>query len=172
MRAALRPLGHDDGKLLPVLDEFQPVGSTATVAFSTAKDVEPTTKSHVNYAVCDSELERAIARELESDARVEAYVKNDHLFCEIPYRFNGRTLRYLPDFLVRLAGGRRLLIEGKGRETSKDHHKEAAAYRWVSALNADGRWGCWSHHVVRDPGEMPAILGAALSSAFAAKASF
>lgn len=193
MRAALRPVGHDDGNLLPVLDEFQPMGSTATVAFSTAKPVEPTTRSHVSHVVCDSELERAMTAELEADPRVQTYVKNDHLFCEIPYRFNGRTLRYLPDFLVRVGsgpggepgsagvahepeaaatvrprgaagaiGGRWLLMEGKGRETAKDHHKEAAAYRWVAAVNADGRWGRWSHHVVRSPAEVRVAIDAAV----------
>jgi hypothetical protein len=118
--AAIRPAEVGDGKLLPVLDQYQPQGSTETVAFSTAKPVEPTARSHVNYVVCDSELERQVAQELEADERVEAYVKNDHLFCEIPYRHEGRTLRYIPDFLVRLSGDRRLLIEGKGRERLKD----------------------------------------------------
>jgi type III restriction enzyme len=156
--AAIRPAADGDGKLLPVLDQFQPEGSTEPVAFSTAKPVEPTTRSHVNYVVCDSELERQIAHELEADERVEAYVKNDHLFCEIPYRHEGRTLRYIPDFLVRLPAGRHLLVEGKGRERLKDQAKQTAASRWVAAVNADGRWGVWSHVVVRHRSEVrPAI---------------
>jgi type III restriction enzyme len=163
LRDALRP-GEDDPLLLPVLDEFQPVGSTSTVAFSTAKLVEPTTRSHVNYVVCDSELERQVARELEADERVEAYVKNDHLFCEIPYRYGGRTLRYIPDFLVRLAGARHLLLEGKGRERLKDEAKEAAAKRWVAAVNADGRWGSWSHDVVHHRSEIRSAVSQALGA--------
>lgn len=84
LRDALRA-GIDGGTLLPVLDEFQPEGTSGDVAFQTAKkEPEPTAKSHVNYVVCDSELERHIARELEADDAVVAYVKNDHLFCEIP----------------------------------------------------------------------------------------
>jgi type III restriction enzyme len=134
------------------------IDHSSMVAFSTAKPVEPTMRSHVNYVVCDSELERQIAQELEADEQVEAYVKNDHLFCEIPYRHEGRTLRYIPDFLVRLGGDRRLLIEGKGRERLKDQAKETAAVRWVAAVNGDGRWGVWSHIVVRHRSEVrPAI---------------
>ncbi len=160
LRDALRA-GVDDGALLPVLDEFQPVGSTADVAFQTGKpDPEPTVRSHVNYVVCDSELERHIARELEADPRVRSYAKNDHLFCEIPYRFNGKACRYLPDFLVDLGGDRFLLIEGKGRQTSKDDAKETAVRRWVEAVNADGRWGTWSHRVVREKAAVREVLDA------------
>jgi type III restriction enzyme len=154
----LRPDLDHAGALLPVLDEYQPEGWTGNVHFITSKPVEPATKSHLNYVVCDSELERDIARALESDDRVAAYVKNDHLFCEIPYRFDARTLRYLPDFLVQLQDGRRLLIEGKGNPTTRDASKESAARRWVAAVNADGRWGQWSYGVVRDATKVPAML--------------
>jgi type III restriction enzyme len=163
MRDALRS-GVDEGSMLPVLDEYQPVGTTADVAFQSGKpDPEPTVKSHVNYVVCDSELERHIARELEADPRVEAYVKNDHLFCELPYRFNGRSCRYLPDFLVRLRSDRFLLLEGKGRQTSKDDAKETAARRWIAAVNADRRWGEWSYAVVRSKAEVRPVIDAALA---------
>jgi len=66
LQAAIRPVVDGDGKLLPVLDQFQPEGSTTTVASSTAKPVEPTARSQVNYVACDSDLERQIARELEA----------------------------------------------------------------------------------------------------------
>ena len=150
-------LDHD-GALLPVLDEYQPEGWTGHVHFITSKPVEAAKKSHLNYVVCDSELERAIAHELERDERVVAYVKNDHLFCEIPYRFDGRTLRYVPDFLVRLRDDRRLLVEGKGNPSTRDASKESAARRWVAAVSADGRWGQWSYHIVRDTTEVSATL--------------
>lgn len=162
LRDALRP-GIDAGSMLPVLDEYQPVGTTSDVAFQSGKpDPEPTVKSHVNYVVCDSELERHIARELESDERVQSYVKYDHLFCEVPYRFNGRSCRYVPDFLVKLGAERYLLLEGKGRQTSKDDAKATAAQRWIAAVNGDGRFGTWSYAVVRAKAEVRAALAAAL----------
>lgn len=147
--------------LLPVLDEYQPEGSTSQVSFLTSKAVEPATKSHLNYVVCDSELERQLAQALEADERVESYVKNDHLFFELPYRFDGRTLRYIPDFLVRLRGGAMLIIEGKGQATTRDASKESAARRWTAAVNADQRWGRWSYHVARTVAD----LGAAVAHA-------
>jgi type III restriction enzyme len=165
LRAALRP-GIDAGSLLPVLDEYQPIGTTADVAFQSGKpDPEPTVKSHVNYVVCDSELERHIARELEADERVQSYVKNDHLFCEVPYRFNGRSCRYVPDFLVKLGPERFLLLEGKGRQTAKDDAKMTAAERWVAAVNGDGRFGTWSYAVARSKAEVRSIIDVALGVA-------
>ena len=111
--------------------------------------------------LCDSGPDRDIACEVEAHDRVAAYVKNDHLFCEIPYRFNGRTSRYIPDFLVRLPGDQRLLIEGRGRETAKDH--QTAAHRWVAAVNGEGRWGGWSHHVIRHRSEVRPLIDAVLA---------
>lgn len=168
LRDCLRPVEHGDGALLPVYDEYQPIGSTATVRFLTAKPVEPTTKSHVNYVVCDSELERAVARRLEAIDDVVAYVKNDHLFCEIPYRFGGRTLRYLPDFIVVLRDDTRLLLEVKGRRLLKDEAKESAAHRWVEAVNGDGRWGRWVHTVAYHEDEVAIEVTKALASVVAA----
>lgn len=98
-----------------------------------------------------------------ADPRVVAYVKNDHLFCEVPYRFNGRACRYVPDFLVRLDAKRYLLVEGKGRQTSKDDAKETAARRWIAAVNADGRWGRWSYVVVRHRAEVRDAVERALA---------
>jgi len=155
---ALRPEVGGEGRLLPVLDEYEPIASTDRIAFSTAKPCEPTKKSHISHVVADSKLELGIARELEHDARVEAYAKNDRLFLEIPYRYLGRTLRYRPDFIVKLTNGRVLLIEGKGRKDEKDDAKATAAKRWVAAVNAWGKLGTWSHHVCFAEAEVKAVL--------------
>lgn len=149
---------EDGGSLLPVLDEYEPIGSTDGLAFTTAKPVEPAKKSHLSHSVCDSALEAQIARELERDKRVVSYAKNDRLFLEIPYRYLGRTLRYRPDFLVRLDSGASLLIEGKGRRDEKDDVKWTAARRWVTAVTAWGKLGSWQHAVVYNKSEVrPAI---------------
>jgi hypothetical protein len=85
------------------------------------------------------------------------------LFCEVPYRFNGRTCRYIPDFIVKLGLDRFVLVEGKGRQTSKDDAKETAALRWVAAVNGDGRWGTWSYAVVRAKAEVRSVIDVALT---------
>jgi hypothetical protein len=41
---------------------------------------------------------------LEQSANVEAYVKNDQPHFGILYEWNGVTRRYIPDYLVRIAG--------------------------------------------------------------------
>jgi hypothetical protein len=58
----------------------------------------------------------------------------NHLLLVIPYRFGGRTLRYIPDLVVDLNEGRHLLLESKGREDAKAKAKHSAAQRWAAAL--------------------------------------
>jgi len=147
IKAALRPGEGRSGSLLPVLDEYEPIGSTDRIAFTTAKPCEPAMKSHLSHAVYDSKLELGIVRELERDPRVLAYAKNDRLFLEIPYRYLGRTLRYRPDFLVRLDIGVHILLEGKGKADEKDDAKATAARRWVAAVNTWGKLGRWGHDI-------------------------
>jgi len=89
-------------------------------------------------------------------------VKNDHLFCEIPYRHLGKARRYVPDFLIELPGKRFLLLEGKGRQRPADDQKETAARRWIAAVNNDGRWGHWSHAVARAKADVRPAIDAAL----------
>jgi type III restriction enzyme len=169
IEAALRPGEGPSGALLPVLDEYEPIGSTDRIAFSTAKPCEPTVKSHLSHAVCDSNLELGIVHQLEQDARVTSYAKNDRLFLEIPYRYLGRTLRYRPDFLVRLSDEQTLLIEGKGRADEKDDAKATAARRWVAAVTSWGKLSRWGHAIVgradRVGPEISKALGAPKASA-------
>lgn len=152
--------GEGGAGLLPVLDQYEPVGSTDGVAFSTAKPCEPTKKSHLSHAVCDSKLERGIARALERQPGVEGYAKNDRLFLEVPYRYLGKTHRYRPDFIVRLASGEMLVIEAKGRPDEKDDAKATAARRWVAAVNSWGKLGRWQHAVCRKRAEVAAAIDA------------
>lgn len=157
IEAALRPSEGDEG-LLPVLDQYQPIGSTEGIVFSTAKPCEATHKSHLSHAVCDSKLETGIVRELEQHPEVEGYVKNDRLFLEIPYQYLGRTRRYRPDFIVRLISGEVLLIEDKGRPDEKDDAKATAARRWIAAVNSWGKLGRWDHAICNQRAEVPAII--------------
>jgi type III restriction enzyme len=158
---ALRPELDEEDRLMPVLDQYEPVGSTDRIAFSTVKPCEPTRKSHISHTVCDSKLELQIARLLERDPRVVAYAKNDRLFLEIPYRFLGKSLRYRPDFLVKLDIGVMLLIEGKGRADEKDDAKATAAKRWVAAVNAWGKLGPWEHAIAYSEAEAQSAIRSA-----------
>ena len=152
----LRP--GERGGLLPVLNEYSPRGSTDDVEFRTAKPCVGTTKSHLSHAVCDSKLEAGIVAKLEHDDRVAYYAKNDRLFLEIPYRWQGVSGRYRPDFLVQLVDGRTLLLEGKGRKTERDDSKLQAARRWRDAVNDWGAMGHWEFAVARSVAEVQMVL--------------
>jgi type III restriction enzyme len=144
--AALR--SQEQEALIPILNEYQPLGST-NCDFQTVKPCEATVKSHISHVVCDSNLERDIARVLEQEDQVLAYAKNDRLFFDIPYRHLGATGRYRPDFLVRLSNGVTLLLEGKGRKTEKDDAKLTATNRWLAAINNWGELGQWEFALCR-----------------------
>lgn len=149
--AALRP-GEGPERFLPALDEYQPLGSTDGLNFSSPTDkCVPTERSHLSHAVCDSGLERKMCAVLDSDGvPVHSWVKNHRLFLEIPYLYFGTTYRYRPDFVVRLSNGLTLLLEGKGDPDEKDDAKATAARRWVEAVNTWRGLGAWRHSICYD----------------------
>jgi type III restriction enzyme len=156
--AAIRT-GEGEERFLPALDEYQPVDSTDLKNFNSPTDkCVPTQKSHISHAMCDSGLERKICAVLDEQDRVVAWVKNHKLYLEIPYQYFGNTYRYRPDFIVRLSGGKILLLEGKGVATEQDDAKTTAARRWVQAVNNWGQLGTWDYELVFDANEIPAIL--------------
>ncbi len=151
--------------LLPVLNRYKPIGSTAQVDFKTVRPCVGTVKSHINLVVADTgSWEQAAVFRLEQSPVVEAYARNDHLEFSIPYEFDGVTQAYFPDFLVRLTNGVTVILEIKGYETGQDRAKHQAAKRWVAAINHWGKLGRWHFHVCRDPqllgNELETILAA------------
>jgi len=167
IEAAMRPGNERSGSLLPVLDQYEPIGSTEGIAFSTGKPCEPTNKSHLSHVVCDSKLELGIANELEQHPSVVAYAKNDRLFLEIPYRYLGKSYRYRPDFVVKLDSGRMLLLEGKGRRDEKDDAKATAARRWVVAVNSWGKLGTWEHSICYEEAQVGPVVSSVDSASSA-----
>lgn len=148
--------------LLPILNRYKPVGSTAQVDFKTTRPCFATQYSHINQVVADTETwEQSAAFRLEQAARrgiVACYARNDHLECAVPYEYLGVSHFYLPDFLVRLANGVTMFLEIKGQEDDQDRARHQAARRWVAAVNNWGRLGQWSFHVCRDPQALLAEL--------------
>lgn len=138
--------------LLPILNRYKPIGSSAEVDFTTTRPCHGTQKSHVNQVVLDTlTWEASVAFRLEANPAVERYVRNDHLGLVIPYEFEGNDHTYQPDFIVGLRGGLTVLLEIKGEEDARDIAKAQAARRWVSAVNNAKEHGLWSFHVCRDP---------------------
>ena len=135
-----------------ILDPYNPKGTTRFINFTTSKETRWETdprKCHVNWVVCDSNWEAEFCRVLEGYRRVKAYVKNQNLGFEVPYRLGSATKRYLPDFIVQIDDGRpdplNLVVEVKGfrGEDAKDKANTMRAY-WVPGVNNLGAFGRWA----------------------------
>jgi type III restriction enzyme len=141
-----------ESPLLPFLDRYEPIGTTADVNFLTVRRCAGTEKSHINQVVLDTETwEQSTAFRLEQSPRVAFYARNDELGLAIGYDYEGQPHAYQPDFLLRLTDGRTVILETKGYITDQDRAKHAAAKRWVSAVNHWGQLGAWLFHVCFDP---------------------
>ena len=116
--------------------------STRFVNFHTGKPLYDVEKCHLNAAVFDSGWEREAADLLGSHAAVSAWVKNDRLGLAIPYRKEGISKRYLPDFIVSLTNESYLVVEIKG-QVGDALLKKAAAERWCRAVTNHGAFGKW-----------------------------
>ena len=137
--------------LLPILNRYAPIGTTADVDFKTIQRVHHTAKSHLNQVTLDTKTwEDAAAFRLEESALVKSYARIDHLGLNVPYDFEGVSHYYEPDFLVKLTNGLHLIVEIKGYQTNQDAAKHDAANRWISAVNNWGQMGEWAFHVCRD----------------------
>jgi len=124
----------------------------------TGKPCEFTERSHINFCVYDSTWEAAEAFELDRNANVAAWVKNDHLGFEVLYIYQGVVHKYRPDFVVRLKNGTMLVLETKGQEGDQDKTKRASLDGWVKAVNEHGEFGKWAGAVSRHPGDVAGIL--------------
>jgi type III restriction enzyme len=149
----------DGGRIKAVLDPYNPKGSTGHVNFTTTKTVYVTDprKCHVSHVVCDGAAghwEAEMARVLETHPAVEAYVKNQGLGFEVPYRDGSVARRYQPDFIVRLrpegAEPLNLVIETKGfRGVDAELKAETMKERWVPGVNNLGGFGRWAFAELR-----------------------
>ena len=149
--------------LLPLIERFRPLGSTSEVLFRTVRPCVGTTKSHISHVVLDAPIwEHSVAYQLERMPEVIAYARNDHLDFTIPYEWQGVRREYRPDYLIRLRRRNgdelKVILEVKGFETEQDRQKEAAARRWVRAVNHHGELGVWAFLVCRDPRHLKQAL--------------
>ncbi len=95
-----------------VFDSEHPIRCAGDVRpWYTGKPCEVTRRPHVSHCVYDSTWEATEAFELERNEQVAAWVKNDHLGYEIMYVYKAVVKKYRPDFLIRLATGRMLVLD-------------------------------------------------------------
>lgn len=144
---------HGEQAIKAILDPYNPTSSSRHVNFTTSKDVYATDarRSHVSHVVCDSTYEAELARVLETHPRVIAFVKNQGLGLEVPYRDGSTPRRYIPDMVVRLDDGNgpddllNLVLETKGyRKGDAQLKAETMKTLWVPGVNNLGSHGRWA----------------------------
>ena len=154
--------------LLPRLNRYRPIGGTAAVHFKTARPVQPTAASHLNYVACHTDSwEQAATFQLErlaQDGPVACYARNYRLEFTVPWEQHGAPRAWEPDFLVRLRSGTTVVLEVKGAPDADADAKHQAARRWVAAVNNWGRLGKWDFLVCRDPQRLGGQLAARLDA--------
>ncbi|MGE0119519.1 MAG: BPTD_3080 family restriction endonuclease [Dongiaceae bacterium] len=145
-------------RLRPIPDSYNPEGSSRHVDFPTTKQTLWRTradKCQINFVVCDSEWEAALAATLEAMPEVRHFVKNQSLNFTVPYVQEGGERTYLPDYIVHVTmpdgGALNLIIEVKGFR-GRDAQMKAATMQnlWVPAVNNDGKFGRWAFLEIRD----------------------
>jgi type III restriction enzyme len=109
-------------------------------------------------SVFDSRWEASEAFELDRSPKVAAWLKNDHLGFEITYSFRGIIRKFRPDYLVRLANGKMLVLEVKGQDNQEQQTKREFLGEWVRAVNGHASFGPWSADVSRQPTDIHEIL--------------
>jgi type III restriction enzyme len=159
-------------RVLPVLAQFDKIGSTRYVDFLTTKPVADTVKSHVNYVVADTEeWEQGVAKKLERMPEVLAYVKNQNLGFTIPYEYRGNNHAYVPDFIAKIITPDQeiisLLIEVTGKKDDKKVLKTKTARElWVPSVNNNGEYGKWAFIEIQDIHETEQLIRAGIERGF------
>lgn len=159
-----------------ILDPYNPVGTTCDVRFTTSKPLRHQTSerhSHVNWAILDSTWEGIFCKLLEKHEAVRAYVKNQNLGFEVPYRMGSVARTYLPDFIVKVDDGHgdddllNLVVEIKGYkgEDAKDKKLTMDTY-WVPGVNRLKEHGRWAFAELTQVYEFEADFQAKIDESF------
>jgi type III restriction enzyme len=174
--AAITRRFADERPIVAVLDAYNPTGSTRHVNFVTAKTNRWAThpqRCHVNWVILDSDWEAELCRVAEEHPRVRAYVKNQNLGLEVPYRYGSNVRTYLPDFIVLVDDGHgeddllHLVVEIKGyrREDAKEKKSTMETY-WVPGVNHLGSYGRWAFAEFTEAFGMQADFAKVVEEAF------
>ena len=137
----------DDDRIIGTFDS-PPVFDTSGVDFETSltdrypvSALDTIQRSELNVAACHSDFERRVAAALDKHPDVYAWARNFRLDWTVPYEIGGAWHRYVPDFVVRLFGGRHshdavhLMLECKGvpDEVSEAKHSYVQDW-WIPAV--------------------------------------
>ena len=145
-----------------IYDEESPIGSTANMrTWYTTKPCQPTTISQISSVVVDAGWEAHVANVIESPVmkgHIDAYAKNDHLGFFVYYMWNGSKRKYIPDYLIKLANSKTLLLEVKGQVTEQEEAKWSATRKLIAAMNSKKSFGQWEFEVLTDMAQTQDVL--------------
>jgi type III restriction enzyme len=155
---ACQRVAGTERRVKAILDPYNPRGASRFVNFTTSKPVRMSDprKSQVNAVVCDGNWESELARVIERNTHVLAYVKNQGLNFEVPYRDGATPRRYFPDFIVRIDDGgeepMNLILETKGfRGGDAQLKAETMKGLWIPGVNNLGTQGRWAFAEFTEP---------------------
>ncbi|WP_111414571.1 BPTD_3080 family restriction endonuclease [Billgrantia lactosivorans] len=142
-----------------IFDEHQPIGATSYMrSWLTTKPCAPTKRSQISHVVYDSTWEKMVADICEEHPEITAWAKNDHLGFRVRYLWRGSSRNFLPDYLIRLANGKTLVLEVKGQDSQQNAEKRSAMETWVKAVNDQGGFGQWSYDTVFEPSQTRDVI--------------
>ena len=168
---ACQPSAPGANQIKAILDPYNPRGSTRFVNFATSKPLYITgpARCHVSHVVLDSDWEAEFAAVAEAHPQVLAYVKNQGMQFEVPYRDRMQQRRYWPDYIVRVDDGQcidgavdplNVVVEIKGfRNTDAQLKAETMRRLWVPGVNNLGGFGRWAFAEFTDVFEIEAAFG-------------
>jgi type III restriction enzyme len=150
--------------LLPVINRMRRYHSTSDAEETTTRPVVPVERSHLNGVIYRSDLEREAAEVLDKSTFVESFTANSRGFgLTVVYQDGDGTRDYEPDFIVRVRGGKHLVIEIKGLKGELHDEnlvsiKNQAARKWIAAVNNAKRYGAWEFEICRNMRELEKVL--------------
>jgi type III restriction enzyme len=145
--------------LVPLFDQNKKVRSTGDMPnWWTSKPNVPAKKSHISHCVFDSTWEDTEAYRIENNPHVKAWAKNDHLGFGILYTWAGITHTYYPDFLIKLANDKTLILETKGQDSLQVQEKRRALAEWIEAVNALKEYGQWCSDISFNVADVDGII--------------
>ncbi|MCM1111323.1 MAG: DEAD/DEAH box helicase family protein [Clostridium sp.] len=163
----IKMANRSEAHITPILNYYNPEGSTAYVRGFTTKPVYATEKSHVNYVVSDTDTwEQIAAKTFDEVEAVRFYVKNHFLDFRIPYVNEDEEKEFIPDFIVRVTTPKgeevNLIVEISGWSNDTTGHKaEKRRYTtefWIPAANSLKRYPRWDFLEINNIDNIKPIL--------------
>lgn len=151
---AIKPGDSPEERIRPILNYYNPTGSSRFIFGQTSRETYETRHSHANVVVIDSGWEGKVGKTLDDMAEegvIETWVKNAFLDFRIPYTDKyGKEREYQPDFIIRgndpTDATLHLIVEVTGARHDKQEKTWTVRNRWLPAINAvreQHNWPRW-----------------------------